>query len=572
MNHAFRARKALCTRTDTLTLMFQQISVADRLISRLRSAGVGEVFGVPGDFSLAFMDVLEASPDISWVGCASELGAAHAADGYARARGLGVVCTTFGVGELSAACATAGSVAEDVAVLHVVVTPPTAAWRSGAFVHHTFADGDLDRFGRVAAALGTPVFDIGVDDPCDAIDRAVRHWVGRRESVYVRVPQDVLSTAAPEAAAAADLPSSQNDDPDVDDLLVAYLATHPRATAVVGHLALRYNLREAIDQLAQRNVPLATLPNGKGTVDETVSSYLGVYNGKLSGPSVNARVEATTGRVLIGCVLADTTTGGFSHDFPEDSTLVVGRSSVTWGGTSLAAEIDVVVRRLAALWPTRPALPSSKAPPKLPTAVPAGGGPVTINSLWSSTAAIMPTGTRLFAETGTSYFGALDIAFPADTVFECAAVWAAIGHALPAAIGASIGDRTRRVLAVVGDGAAQVTANELGLLHRYRSNAILVLVDNGGYTIERVIRGARASYNDVSSWDWPMVARALCGGSTVTTSAVTTVLEYSIALEAAFSDPDRAHVVVVRTAPMDAPPTLTAVASAIRDRAEAVPR
>jgi hypothetical protein len=78
MNHAFRARKALCTRSDTLTLMFQQISVADRLISRLRSAGVGEVFGVPGDFSLAFMDVLEASPDISWVGCASELGAAYA--------------------------------------------------------------------------------------------------------------------------------------------------------------------------------------------------------------------------------------------------------------------------------------------------------------------------------------------------------------------------------------------------------------------------------------------------------------------------------------------------------------
>ncbi|QZQ56492.1 hypothetical protein KZI27_06640 [Curtobacterium sp. TC1] len=552
--------------------MFQQVSVADHFLSRLREVGVDEVFGVPGDFSLAFMDVLEASPDISWIGCASELGAAYAADGYARARGLGVLCTTFGVGELSAACATAGAVAEDVAVLHVVVTPPTAAWRSKACVHHTFADGDLDRFGRVAAALGTLVFDIGFDEPCDAIDRAVRHWAGRRESVYVRVPQDVLSAAVPEASAVLGAPTPQNDDPDVDDLLSAYLAAHPRATAVVGHLALRHNLRGAIDQLAQRNVPLAALPNGKGIVDETVPSYLGVYNGKLSRAGVNARVEAPTGRVLVGCVLADTTTGGFSHDFPEDSTLVVGRSSVTWAGRVLEAEIGVVVRRLAALWPGLPAPPPSKAPTELPTAVLVGDGPLTINSMWSSTAAIMPTHTRLFAETGTSYFGALDIAFPADTVFECAAVWAAIGHALPAAIGASIGDRTRQVLAVVGDGAAQVTANELGLLHRYRSNAIFVVVDNGGYTIERVIRGARASYNDVSSWDWPMVARTIGGGSTVTTSAVSTVIEYAIALEAAFSDPDRAHVIVVRTSPMDAPPTLAAVASAIRARAEAVCR
>ncbi|MBF4615181.1 hypothetical protein [Curtobacterium sp. VKM Ac-1376] len=35
------ARKAIFTSTDTLTLMFQKASVADRLLSRLRSAGAG---------------------------------------------------------------------------------------------------------------------------------------------------------------------------------------------------------------------------------------------------------------------------------------------------------------------------------------------------------------------------------------------------------------------------------------------------------------------------------------------------------------------------------------------------
>ncbi|WP_431797527.1 thiamine pyrophosphate-binding protein [Microbacterium kunmingense] len=49
-----------------------------------------------------------------WVGCANELGAGYVADGYARLHGLGALCTTFGVGELSAIAALAGSRAEHV--------------------------------------------------------------------------------------------------------------------------------------------------------------------------------------------------------------------------------------------------------------------------------------------------------------------------------------------------------------------------------------------------------------------------------------------------------------------------
>lgn len=95
----------------------------------------------PGDFFLRFLDYVEDHKAIEWVGCTNEvwsypppsaaanlrrsylildciflpcpspsripqLNASYAADGYARLKqGLGVLVTTFGVGELSASMA-----------------------------------------------------------------------------------------------------------------------------------------------------------------------------------------------------------------------------------------------------------------------------------------------------------------------------------------------------------------------------------------------------------------------------------------------------------------------------------
>ena len=50
---------------------------------------------------------------LEWVGTTNELNGSYA-DGYARINGLGVLVTTFGVGELSAVNGIAGSYAERV--------------------------------------------------------------------------------------------------------------------------------------------------------------------------------------------------------------------------------------------------------------------------------------------------------------------------------------------------------------------------------------------------------------------------------------------------------------------------
>ena len=80
----------------------QSTSVADYIVQRIADEGVAHCFGVAGDYLFPMCNAVERSSTIKWIGCANELNAAYAADGYARIRGVGVLATTYGVGELSA--------------------------------------------------------------------------------------------------------------------------------------------------------------------------------------------------------------------------------------------------------------------------------------------------------------------------------------------------------------------------------------------------------------------------------------------------------------------------------------
>ena len=64
------------------------VSVAEYLLIRLKQMGIDQLFGVPGDFVLGFLnEVLES--EVHYIGTCNELNAAYAADGYARLRARG---------------------------------------------------------------------------------------------------------------------------------------------------------------------------------------------------------------------------------------------------------------------------------------------------------------------------------------------------------------------------------------------------------------------------------------------------------------------------------------------------
>lgn len=148
-------------------------TVADYLLDRLAGCGIGHLFGVPGDYNLQFLDHVIDHPTLRWVGCANELNAAYAADGYARMSGAGALLTTFGVGELSAINGIAGSYAEYVPVLHIVGAPCSAAQQRGELMHHTLGDGDFRHFYRMSQAISVASAILDEQNACFEIDRVL---------------------------------------------------------------------------------------------------------------------------------------------------------------------------------------------------------------------------------------------------------------------------------------------------------------------------------------------------------------------------------------------------------------
>jgi indolepyruvate decarboxylase len=118
-------------------------------------------------------------------------------------------------------------------------------------------------------------------------------------------------------------------------------------------------------------------------------------------------------------------------------------------------------------------------------------------------------GDIILADQGTSAFGAIDLRLPADVNFIVQPLWGSIGYTLAAAFGAQTACPNRRVIVLTGDGAAQLTSQELGSMLRDKQHPIILVLNNEGYTVERAIHGAEQRYNDIALWNWTHIPQAL---------------------------------------------------------------
>lgn len=88
-------------------------------------------------------------------------------------------------------------------------------------------------------------------------------------------------------------------------------------------------------------------------------------------------------------------------------------------------------------------------------------------------------------------------------------LWGSIGYTLAAAFGAQTACPNRRVIVLTGDGAAQLTIQELGSMLRDKQRPIILVLNNEGYTVERAIHGPEQRYNDIALWNWTQIPQAL---------------------------------------------------------------
>ena len=109
--------------------------------------------------------------------------------------------------------------------------------------------------------------------------------------------------------------------------------------------------------------------------------------------------------------------------------------------------------------------------------------------------------TTLMVETGISWWTACTRGCPAALGFEIEMQWGSIGWCTPAAFGYSLGlEPDRRLVAAIGDGSFQLTAQEVSNMYRYGQEILIYLVNNRGYVIESAIHDG--PYNYYKNWDY----------------------------------------------------------------------
>nr|WP_036393932.1 MULTISPECIES: alpha-keto acid decarboxylase family protein [Mycobacterium] len=490
-------------------------TVGDYLLDRLAELGVSEIFGVPGDYNLEFLDHIVAHPVIRWVGNANELNAGYAADGYGRLRGMSAVVTTFGVGELSAANAIAGSYAEHVPVVHIVGGPSKDAQGTRRALHHSLGDGDFEHFLRISREITCAQANLMPATACREIDRVLCEVRELKRPGYLLLSTDVARFPT-EPPGAPLPPYGGGTSPRALSLFTeaaAALIGQHQLTVLADLLVHRLRAVDELEALLGADVvPHATLMWGKSLLDESSPNFLGIYAGAASGARVRAAIEQAPVLVTAGVVFTDMVSGFFSQRIDPARTIDIGQYQSTVAGRVFAPlEMSAALRALAEILtgrgitsPPVPALGDHR-----PVSTPQRDDPLTQRMLWDRVNDALTPGNVVLAEQGTSFYGMADHRLPHGVTFIGQPLWGSIGYTLPAALGAAVAHRDRRTVLLIGDGAAQLTVQELGNFSREGLSPVIVVVNNDGYTIERAIHGETAPYNDIAAWSWTAIPRAL---------------------------------------------------------------
>ncbi|MJQ00264.1 indolepyruvate decarboxylase [Salmonella enterica subsp. enterica] len=542
-------------------------TVADYLLDRLAGCGIGHLFGVPGDYNLQFLDHVIDHPTLRWVGCANELNAAYAADGYARMSGAGALLTTFGVGELSAINGIAGSYAEYVPVLHIVGAPCSAAQQRGELMHHTLGDGDFRHFYRMSQAISAASAILDEQNACFEIDLVLGEMLAARRPGYIMLPADVAKKTAipPTQALALPVHEAQSGVETAFRYHARQCLMNSRRIALLADfLAGRFGLRPLLQRwMAETPIAHATLLMGKGLFDEQHPNFVGTYSAGASSKEVRQAIEDADRVICVGTRFVDTLTAGFTQQLPAERTLEIqpyaSRIGETWFNLPMAQAVSTL-RELC--------LECAFAPPPTRSAgqpVRIDKGELTQESFWQTLQQYLKPGDIVLVDQGTAAFGAAALSLPDGAEVVVQPLWGSIGYSLPAAFGAQTACPDRRVILIIGDGAAQLTIQEMGSMLRDGQAPVILLLNNDGYTVERAIHGAAQRYNDIASWNWTQIPPALNAAQQAECWRVTQAIQLAEVLER-LARPQRLSFIEVMLPKADLPELLRTVTRALEAR------
>ena len=523
--------------------MSTNYTVSGYILHRLQEIGIKHLFGVPGDYNLDFLDKVMESP-IRWVGNCNELNAGYAADGYARLNGIGAAVVTYGVGGLSIINAVAGAYAEHVPVIIINGAPPARRREAGALVHHLVANYylQLDIFKKItadAALLSDP------DTAPDEIDRVIMNCLAHKLPAYLELPADI--TNAPCRAPGKPLtfvPLTSNPDSLAESVREAAELLNKANSPMVlaGIELLRFGLgKEALQLIETTEVPFATMLGSKSVLPELHPQFTGIYQGGWSKEKVRHQVENSDCLLSLGAWMTDLDTGLFSINLDNRRMITVGGGQIQIGSHFYhQVQLGDFITELTKVVQPRSYLTSHPADayrPKQPF-IPEPSHELTAMRMYECVNYYLDDHMILLSEPGDAFCATPEFNIEEAENFIVQSYYCSIGFCTPAALGVALARPKKRPVILTGDGAFQMTAQEISTLIRERCPAVVVLINNDGYLIERRLHQDGA-YNDIQMWQYAKLPLIFGDGSFVTGIRVTSEEELEKAMQTAVLEKDK---------------------------------
>jgi Thiamine pyrophosphate enzyme, C-terminal TPP binding domain./Thiamine pyrophosphate enzyme, central domain. len=289
---------------------------------------------------------------------------------------------------------------------------------------------------------------------------------------------------------------------------------------VIGDVELiRFKLQQDFAGfLDKTGFPYVTMMLGKSVLSEQHPQFIGLFEGERSREYVRNRVESADCILQLGAVLTDFNTGGFTTNLDDAKTISANIRSVRikhhyYENVSLHDFILGLTEKL-----------SRRDPATLDIQCAADGcvhrraelyqpdvpKPLTIKRFFDRMSHFIEDDAIVIAETGVSLFSAAEMLMPEGATFIGQTFYGSIGYTIGATLGAGMAAQDRQVVLFVGDGSFQVTGQDLSTMIRNHLKPVIFLINNDGYTIERVI--SDHPYNDLQPWKYHKLVEVFGGG------------------------------------------------------------
>ncbi|MCX4274259.1 MAG: thiamine pyrophosphate-binding protein [Candidatus Gastranaerophilales bacterium] len=480
-----------------------KIKVADYLAKRIMELGIDTVFGLPGDYNFNILDAIIKNPGVTWINSTNELNASYAADGYARIKGFGAVVTTFGVGELSAINGIAGAYSENVPVLKITGVPKTCFIKANTPLHHNFSNPDYYAFERAFSNVTETTAFLTEENAKDEIDRAFETIVRTRKPVYLALPVDIcnhlIEDKIPDIKIKSDERALKLAVEKMSDLINK--AKNP--LIITDYLMKRFRLQNEVNKFINKfNIKITSMMMGKGLIDEDDPHFIGINYGILADTDFQKAYAETDLVIGFGTLFADLNTLAFSFIPDERFRInIQGNFTEIDGVRYENIYSDDVIKALlnADIIPKTHVENIQKGYEEIETT----DNPIKTDEIFPVVQKYLKENDTITVETGIISYPASKMNLKKNSNYISQTMWGSIGWATPASFGAFMADKTKRLILLTGEGSHQLTVQEIANFFKFDVKPIILLLNNKGYTIERVLsNNPDDPFNDITSWDY----------------------------------------------------------------------